>query len=195
VQLLVLARHGRSQLNLRHLVNGDPSRDEGLSDEGREEARNLGVQIAGVAIDVAIVSPFPRAQETARIALGDRRETPVVVDDGLGDVRIGSLEHKTIADYRAWKRGRSRDDPFPGGGESLNDAARRFAEAYERILHRPERVVFCVCHEIPVRYAVNMVVGSSEFDSPVHDIPNATPYLFDEPALGRVVERMRTLAG
>jgi broad specificity phosphatase PhoE len=195
VQLLVLARHGRSQLNKRHLVNGDPSRDEGLSDEGREEAHYLGAQIAGIAIDLAIVSPFPRAQETARIALGDHRETPVVVEEGLGDIRIGSLEHKTLADYRAWKRGRSRDDPFPDGGESLNDAARRYADAYERIVRRPERLIFCVCHEIPVRYAVNTVGGSSEFDAPVHDIANATPYLFDEPALERAVERMRALAG
>ena len=84
--------------------------------------------------------------------------------------------------------------PFPGGGESLNDAARRYAGAYERILGRGEAVVLCVCHEIPVRYAVNMAAGSNEFDAPVHDVANATPYLFDAAGLSRATERMRELA-
>ena len=196
MQLLVLVRHGQSQLNALGLVNGDPALDRGLSDDGREEARNLGAQIAGIEIGVVVVSSFPRAQETARIALGAARaETPVVVDPELGDVRIGSLEGRTLQDYRDWKRGRSRDDPFPGGGESLDDAARRYAGAFGRIAGREEPVVLCVCHEIPVRYAVNMASGSPEFDAPVHDVKNATPYLFSGHSLERAAVRMRELAG
>ena len=37
-----------------------------------------------------------------------------------------------------------------------------------------------VCHEIPVRYALNAAAGSDDLDGPEHAIPNATPYLFDE---------------
>ncbi len=196
MQLLVLARHGQSQLNTLGLVNGDPALDRGLSDRGREEAEGLGAQLAGITIDLVLVSSFPRAQETARIALGTRHPgTPVVVDAQLGDIRIGSLEGRTLEDYRNWKRGRSRDDAFPGGGESLNDAARRYASAYERILRRPDRVILCVCHEIPVRYAVNTVSGSEEFDAPVHDVANATPYLLDASGLEGAIARMRQLAG
>ena len=112
-------------------------------------------------IDLCVVSRFPRAQETARIALGDARaaDVPRVVDGDLDDIRLGELEGRTLADYRSWKRGRSRDEPFPGG-ESLNDAARRYADAYERILRRDEETVLCICHEIPVRYAINMASGS-----------------------------------
>ena len=112
-------------------------------------------------IDLCVVSRFPRAQETARIALGDARAAavPRVVDGDLDDIRLGELEGRTLADYRTWKHGRSRDEPFPGG-ESLNDAARRYADAYERILRRDEETVLCICHEIPVRYAINMASGS-----------------------------------
>lgn len=196
MQLLVLARHGQSRLNALGLVNGDPARDEGLSEHGREESEALAAQLAGLTIDLVLVSAFPRAQETARIALGARHAgTPVVVDPELGDIRIGSLEGKTLRHYRDWKHGRTRDEPFPGGGESLNDAARRYAAAYRRIVERPERVVLCVCHEIPVRYAVNMCSGSEDFDGPIHDIANATPYVFDAPSLERAATRMRELAG
>jgi broad specificity phosphatase PhoE len=190
--LLLLARHGQSLFNVDGIVNGDPARDRGLSAQGGEEAAALGQQVAAVQIDLCVVSRFPRAQETARIALGEARAAavPRVVDGDLDDIRIGELVGRTLADYRTWKHGRSRDEPFPGG-ESLDDAARRYADAYERILRRDEKTVLCICHEIPVRYAINMASGSEQFDAPLHDVRNATPYVFDAAGLQRAVERLR----
>ena len=192
MRLLLLARHGQSLFNVDGIVNGDPARDRGLSAQGGEEAAALGQQVAAVQIDLCVVSRFPRAQETARIALGEARAAavPRVVDGDLDDIRIGELEGRTLADYRTWKHGRSRDEPFPGG-ESLDDAARRYADAYERILRRDEKTVLCICHEIPVRYAINMASGSEQFDAPLHDVRNATPYVFDAAGLQRAVERLR----
>jgi broad specificity phosphatase PhoE len=194
VRVLLLSRHGQSVFNVDGIVNGDPERDRGLSTQGAEEAAALGEQLGAVRIDLCVVSRFPRAQETARIALGERADAVTrVVDGDLDDIRLGELEGRTLADYRAWKRGRSRDDSFPGG-ESLNDAARRYADAYERILDRPEETVLCVCHEIPVRYAINMASGSQQFDAPLHDVRNATPYVFDAAGLRRAVERLRAFS-
>ena len=51
--------------------------------------------------------------------------------------------------------------------------------------------MLCICHEIPVRYAINMASGSQEFDAPLHDVRNATPYVFDSAGLLRAVERLR----
>jgi broad specificity phosphatase PhoE len=193
VQLLLLARHGQSQLNVHGLVNGDPARDRGLSELGLDEGEKLGHQLAGVAVDLCVVSEFRRAQQTAELALNGRTVAHVV-DPELNDVRIGSLEGRPLADYRAWKRTHGRDDAFPGDGESLNGAARRYADAYERLLGRTERTILCVCHEIPVRYLVNAAAGSDQLDGPCHDVANATPYVFDEAGLRRGVEQMRALA-
>jgi broad specificity phosphatase PhoE len=192
VRLLLLARHGQSLFNVEGIVNGDPARDRGLSAQGADEAAALAQQLAAVQIDLCVVSRFPRAQETARLALGDERAESItrVVDGDLDDIRLGELEGRTLDDYRAWKHGRTRDEPFPGG-ESLNDAARRYADAYERILRRGEETVLCICHEIPVRYAINMASGSDEFDAPLHDVKNATPYVFDAAGLRRAVGRLR----
>jgi hypothetical protein len=44
-----------------------------------------------------------------------------------------------------------------------------------------------VCHEIPVRYALNGAAGSDSLDGPAHEISNAVPYLFDEEALESAV--------
>jgi probable phosphoglycerate mutase len=193
MRLLLLARHGQSVLNVRGTVNGDPRLDLGLSEVGRDEARGLEQQLAGVAIDLCVTSRFPRARESARLALGARAGSlPAEVDEALDDVRIGELEGETIDAYRAWKRGRTRADRFPGG-ESLDEAARRYADAFERLLGRDEKTVLCVCHEIPVRYVVNAAAGSGTLDGPLHDVRNATPYLLDAAALTRAVARIREL--
>ena len=192
MRLLLLARHGQSAFNVSKVVNGDPRLDIGLSPLGIEEAHGLGEQIAGIAIDLCVVSEFPRAQQTARLALGARDDVPWEIESGLNDVRIGLLEGKTLEDYRAWKRSHTRDDPFPEG-ESLDQSARRYADAYERLLARSGETILCVCHEIPVRYAVNAAAGSDELDGPLHDVANATPYAFDADGLARAVGRIRGL--
>jgi probable phosphoglycerate mutase len=192
MRLLLLARHGQSLFNVDGTVNGDPARDRGLSPLGEQEAARLAGQLAGHAVDLCVVSEFPRAQQTASIALTGR-EVPQAVDPELNDIRIGELEGKTLDQYHQWKQGRTRAEPFPAG-ESLNDAARRYAGAYERILRRQDPTILVVCHEIPVRYAINAAAGSDNLDGPQHDVANATPYVFDEAGLRRAIDRIRELA-
>jgi probable phosphoglycerate mutase len=191
MRLLLLARHGQSLFNVDSVVNGDPALDRGLSALGLDEARKLGRQVAGVALDLCIVSEFPRAQQTARLALEGREAIPTQVDPELNDIRIGALEGDTLAAYRTWKHAHTRGEAFPDG-ESLDDAARRYARAYERLLENDADAILCVCHEIPVRYAVNAAGGSDDLDAPLHDVANATPYVFDAAGLRRAVERLST---
>ena len=191
VRLLLLARHGQSLFNVSGVVNGDPALDRGLSEAGRGAAATLGVQLAALPIDLCVTSRFPRAQETARLALGARAAAVrSEVDPDLDDIRIGDLEGRTLADYRLWKRSHARADRFPGG-ESLDEAASRYAGAFARLAARTEDTILCICHEIPVRYAINAAAGSSDPDRPFHDVPNATPFLFDAEALRRAAASLR----
>lgn len=192
MRVFLLARHGQSLLNVDGVVNSDPALDRGLSPRGIEEAERLRGQIAAIALDLVVLSPFPRVVQTAEIAL-EGRPVPRLTDPELGDVRIGELEGLTLADYRAHPAHSDRVQAFPGG-ESLNDAARRYAGVFERLLERAEEAILVVGHEIPVRYAVNAAAGSDKLDRPIHDIANATPYVFDEPALERAAARIRELA-
>jgi broad specificity phosphatase PhoE len=189
VQLFVIARHGESTLNFEKRINGDPNVPVHLTDKGRDEARLLGQQIAHIPFDLCVHTPFPRTRETAEIALAGR-DVPFEAVPELGDIDIGDLEGKTIEDYRAWKHEHTRHDAFPGG-ESLDDAARRYADAYGRLLERHERRILVLTHEIPLRYAINAADGSDDLDGPTHQLANATPYLFDADALTRAVEQMR----
>jgi broad specificity phosphatase PhoE len=180
-RLFVLARHAQSSLNVERRINGDPAVDVPLTRAGLAEALLLGEQLGRLPLDVCIHTRFERTRRTAEVAAG-RRGVPLEVEPLLDDVDVGDLEGCTIEEYRAWKQGRRRGEAFPGG-ESLDDAARRYAEALRALLARPEATMLVVCHELPIRYAVNGAAGSETPDGPVHDIPNATPFLFDEAAL------------
>ena len=173
-------------------MNGDPSVPVPLTEEGRAQAAQLGHQLVALHIDLCVHTRFQRTRETAELILRGRH-VPVLVEPLLDDIRIGELEGSTIDEYRAWKRAHGRSDPFPGG-ESLDDAARRYASGFRRLLERSEPVTLVVCHEIPIRYALNAAEGSDDLDSPEHSIPNATPYLFDEAGLSRAVEGIERIA-
>jgi len=191
--LLLLARHAHSVLNLEERVNGDPSVDVPLTEEGRDEARLLGAEIAHLELDLCVHSRFPRTRETAELALAGR-DVPLEVEPLLDDVNIGELEGWEILRYREVKRSLGRDRPFPGG-ESLDDAARRYALAFRRLAERGAERVLVVCHEIPVRYALNAAAGSDSLDGPpFHDIPNAVPFLFEGSALAAAAERIESLS-
>ena len=188
MRLFVIARHGESTLNLEGRVNGDPSVPVVLTEKGREEAGFLGQQIAHVPVEACVHSRFGRTRETAEIAL-DGRAVHWETEPLLDDIYVGELEGKTLDDYREWKQAHTRSDAFPGG-ESLDDAALRYASAFRKLLERPESHILVLTHEIPLRYAINAADGSDDLDWPAHAMANATPYLFDEGALERATNQI-----
>jgi 2,3-bisphosphoglycerate-dependent phosphoglycerate mutase len=193
MRLFLVVRHGQSLFNVDKLVNGDATLDRGLSEQGIEEAERLAGQLAALPLDLVAVSPFPRALQTANIALAGR-DVPHLVDEELGDVRIGELEGASLDAYRAATAHSNRKKRFPGG-ESLDEAALRYARAFDRLLARSEQTTLVVCHEIPVRYLVNAAGGSAELNGPIVAVANAAPYLFDEQSFRRGAERIHELAG
>lgn len=178
-------------MNVERRVNGDFSVPVALTEVGREAARALARQLANAPIEVAVHTRFARTRDTAGLAAPG---VPLVEEPLLDDIDVGDLEGRTIDEYRAWKRAHARSDAFPGG-ESLDDAARRYVRAFRRLLDRPESCVLVVAHEIPVRYALNAALGSDELDAPIRAVQNATPYLFDDDSLARAAARVESLVG
>jgi probable phosphoglycerate mutase len=193
LRLYVLIRHAHSTLNVEGRVNGDPTVPVHLTDEGRAQAARVGHQLSPVGFGLCVHTRFGRTSETADALLAGR-EVPRIEEPLLDDIDVGDLEGATIQAYRAWKREHPRSEPFPGG-ESLDDAARRYARAFRRLVERPEEAILVVCHEIPMRYALNAAAGSPDLDAPEHEIPNVTPYLFDADALVRAAEHIEQLVG
>jgi broad specificity phosphatase PhoE len=194
MQLCVLARHGESAYNTQARLNGDPTVDVALTPDGRDEAHALGVYLAQAPLDLCIHTRFPRTKQTARLALAvGARRLPLVCEAALDDIDVGSWEGRPVADYHAWKQTHPRDEA-PDGGESIRDAALRYARGLRSVSERPEPRVLVVCHELPLRYAVNAALGSPDIAGPEHAIAHATPYLFSVDALRDAAARIHAQA-
>ena len=192
MRLFIVARHGQSVLNVEKRVNGDPNRPVPLSPKGEKEAETLGLQVAHFTFDICMHTRFPRTRQTADIALG-KREVKYVVEPLFDDVNIGQFDGALTEEYRKWKKGRGRAERFPGG-ESLVETAQRYADGVQKLVDSSYQTIFLVCHDIPLRYLLNAAGGSHWLDGPIHDVPNATAFLFDEAALRRAAPRIRELA-
>jgi broad specificity phosphatase PhoE len=188
METVILARHAESRFSVRHACNGDPSRCEGLTDDGREQARALGRLLADDPVELCVTSEFRRTQETADVAL-EGRDVPRVVVPELNDIRFGRFEGGLLGEYRRWAHAAQPDDPCPGGGESRADAAGRFARGFRVLLERPEPVVLAVAHALPIRYVLSALLEQDPA-AVVEPVAYAEPHRFSADQLERAVLRL-----
>ena len=146
----ILARHAESEYSALGLVNGDPTVAVGLTEEGRRQARALGHALVDGAVDLCVVTEFPRTQETAELALGGHAQLLVVPE--LNDPDYGDFEGVPLDEYRTWLDGHGSGVLIPGSSESRLDLVRRYALGFRVVLSRSERVVLCVLHSLPLAY-------------------------------------------
>lgn len=170
LQWLGVVRHGQSTGNVTAEaaeVGGAevidiPERDADvpLSTLGQEQARAVGAFLAGLPDDekpeIAVVSPYLRARQTAELACA--AGIPVLVDERLRDRELGVLDLLTgrgvQARLPAEAARRSRLGKFyyrPPGGESWADVLLRLRALLRELREdRPDGRVLLFAHEATV---------------------------------------------
>ncbi|HEV2557497.1 MAG TPA: 2,3-bisphosphoglycerate-dependent phosphoglycerate mutase [Microvirga sp.] len=188
-RLLVLARHGQSEWNLKNLFTG--WKDPGLTELGVEEARRAGQRLKamGVGFDVAFTSNLSRAQRTCRLILEEigQPDLDTIRDEALNERDYGDLSGLNKDDARAkwgeeqvhlWRR--SYDVP-PPGGESLKDTVARVLPYYvSRILPRVmggERVLVAA-HGNSLRALVMVLDGLDAKTIPSMELATGIPLVY-----------------
>jgi 2,3-bisphosphoglycerate-dependent phosphoglycerate mutase len=188
-RLLVLARHGQSEWNLKNLFTG--WKDPGLTDLGVEEARGAGQRLKalGVRFDVAFTSDLSRAQRTCRLILEEigQPDLETIADQALNERDYGDLSGLNKDDARErwgeeqvhlWRR--SYDVP-PPGGESLKDTVARVLPYYvSRILPRVmggERVLVAA-HGNSLRALVMVLDGLTPETIPSMELATGVPLVY-----------------
>jgi probable phosphoglycerate mutase len=172
----VLFRHGETTYNVESRVNGDPSVPVMLTERGRQQARALAPVIGAIAWGSAWHTRFPRTRETLELALPSGIPVPQVIPE-LDDIDVGELEGHTIAEWRAWRKGRGIAEA-PPGGESRVDVLLRYARGFERLATEAALPAVVVCHDQAIRYLENALIDEDPLFGPVQAIPNATPYRY-----------------
>ena len=150
--LLYLVRHGETDWNLAHRIQG--STDIPLNDTGREQAAITGRLLASREWDAVIASPLSRAYETASIiagelGLGDPEPLADLVERHYGEAE--GLSYEEI------------DARFPGdtvvpGRESREEVAERVVPALIALAERhPGQSLVVVSHGGVIRAVLNAV--------------------------------------
>jgi broad specificity phosphatase PhoE len=184
-----LVRHGGTDYNLSHRLNGDPSVPVHLTEQGREQVALLRDRIADTPVDLGVRTRFPRTQQTIAILL-ERRDVPVVVCADLDDVLLGEFEGRSVEDYRRF-RDENGQEARPRGGESRLDALARYTRGFERLLEVGARAPLVVTHDIPIRFLANAIAGEDPLEGSVHAVGNASLMTVAEADMRRGVTAMR----
>jgi broad specificity phosphatase PhoE len=186
----ILTRHGETEFSVRGAVNGDPAGACPLTAEGISQARRLGRMLAGDPIDLCVTSEFPRAIETADVALIGR-DVPRLVLPELNDPRPGAFEGRALVDYRQWARSAPSDEVPPGDGESRVELVGRYARGYRRILELPEPVVLVVGHSLATAYVLEALQGRDPAPA-IPLVPYAEPHYVEADELEQAIARLET---
>jgi 2,3-bisphosphoglycerate-dependent phosphoglycerate mutase len=188
-RLLVLARHGQSEWNLKNLFTG--WKNPGLTDLGVEEAREAGrrLKARGIRFDIAFTSALSRAQETNRLILEElgQSDLKTIADQALNERDYGDLSGLNKDDARArwgeeqvhvWRRSY---DVQPPGGESLKDTVARVLPYYvEEVLPhvmRGERVLVAA-HGNSLRALVMVLDGLTPEIIPTMELATGIPLVY-----------------
>lgn len=152
---LYLVRHGETVDNANHIMQGQTQGE--LNDKGREQARELAVQMSSEHINVFVASDLWRAVETCRI-LAEPYGAEVITTELLRERDWGSFTGRYIPDLK--------DVEWPDDIETidvLKSRARRFIDFIRE--NFPEKRVLAVGHGI-----INKAIQAVFYDKEMKDI-------------------------
>lgn len=128
-------RHGRSHNNVAEIANCTPEDDQGLTEEGEENARDAAKDLADAGITKIFSSPMPRALQTAQIIARELGlgEDAVVAEPALTEIDFGDFNGKHIGDWIEHRQQYAQFSGALGGGESHRDVAVRVGQCIEKL--------------------------------------------------------------
>ena len=172
-----MIRHGKTWWNQKKKMQGQVNIP--LNDVGRADAGRLAKALKQYDFDYCLSSPYSRAEETARIVLGDRK-VPVVKKELLSEQNYGLCEgwyQRAVFNlpclrlyyyqhhperYHPPIGGESMRDMLIRGGRVITEVLRPAAEEHEMILVGGHGSIICAIldriERLPVRqYWDNML--------------------------------------
>lgn len=120
---VVILRHGTTELNKQGMIQGS-NVDSDLSKEGRAYAEKAAKNFDPSQFDAVYASPLKRAQQTARIFVGDK--TSITTDKRIEELNYGSWDGKSSLEYRE-----KHPDAFNSKG-LINDNIYKYASDVEK---------------------------------------------------------------
>ncbi|MBR2725618.1 histidine phosphatase family protein [Candidatus Saccharibacteria bacterium] len=149
---LYLARHGETDWNLQHKMQGQV--DVPLNKTGIKQAKKLKETLKNYNFDICYCSPLKRAIKTAEIATDGR--TKIIFDDNLKERSYGKLEGKHSVDDFNQDINASQD-----GMEPIKDLLARSQKVLDRLKaeNPPNAKILVVGHGTMFKALHFVIVG------------------------------------
>ena len=134
-----------------------------LTEEGREQADQVGLRLADTKFDAIFSSPIERTVETAR-AIASRQGMRVQTRRGLGEVEYGDWTNRPLRSLMRTKLW-STVQRWPSGarfpdGESIREVQVRAVDEIEKIAEEhPKETVCCVSHGDVIKLVIAHYLG------------------------------------
>lgn len=148
--ILYFTRHGESEWNLIHRVQGQ--HDSPLTERGIRMAEQLKKRLAGLPYTRCYVSPLGRAMQTASILTEGTGVVPEV-DERIREVNLGEMEEQIMEELPPEVLHAFYHEPqnyHPRGGEGYGAAYARVSDLI-RSLEREDGCVLLVAHALILR--------------------------------------------
>ena len=171
-RLFAFARHAESSANVARVLSSNPAHPIFLTTNGKAQALRLGVQLAGIQVDLAVATRLARTQQTVRLALANRN-VPLLIEPGFDEIDSGDWDGAPIEAYWDWERHHGSNERLPHG-ETVNEALLRYGGSLRRLLSRSEPVTLVVLHEFALRRIIHAAAGLHFLAD--HGFGNAVPY-------------------
>jgi broad specificity phosphatase PhoE len=159
VDHILLIRHAQTPANALGLMNADADSEPVLTEQGEADARAMAERLADTHLDGIVCTARLRTRRTAQLVGDGRTPAPVIVCvPQLSEIVAGAFAGQPVEEYRAWVRERPLTDA-PDGGESVVDAAARYAAGMRVVAGMPHRGLLAVLHNLPLRMIANVLAG------------------------------------
>ncbi len=152
-----LMRHGESLANVADKIISLPENGlngYGLSELGREQARNSAEDSALPPTTLVVASDFMRTRQTAEVVCSTLGLRPAKLDPGLRERAFGGLEEQTGADYhKVWEQDSLGSEHTMFDSESARALAERMLDVVKRLDTRWQKQdILLVSHGDPLRF-------------------------------------------
>lgn len=188
MRTIYLVRHGHIDIGPGHKSICLGRKDVPLINEGVKQAERLAQYFRDKKIDAVYSSPLIRCLETARILAekSGHKDLPIYIEEDFTEVDTGEwdglpfteLMEKYPEEYA--ERGEHLGTYVIGGGESLEKAGERFAEAFEKVLAESYGDILIVAHAGVIRSFLCRLTGTDTDDLLKLVVPAASVTILED---------------
>ena len=157
---ICLARHAETVFNKLGKMQGKENIP--LSDEGRNQVKELKERIKDNHYDICFSSPLVRCVETAMILVGDKTE--IRVDDRLIERDLGELEGKFREEYDVKKYWDYNLNSGDLGVEKVQDIFKRCNDFIDYLKENyNDKTILIVSHNAPLK-AIYHIINNTDLN-------------------------------